>query len=249
MVCATFTQHRSPIHALDVRVRLVAAVALSVPAALADRPEALAAALAGGAALAVLARLPVAPALGRLASVNAFMVLLALLLPLTVPGEAAFALGPLAWSGEGLIRAAAIAAKGNAIVLVLTALLSTVEPMELGRALASLRVPNRLIHLYVFTVRYLDILHHEYDRLRRAMRVRAFRPGMSVHTYRSVGYLVGMLLVNSFDRSHRVLAAMKCRGFTGRFPLAAAPRPGAADTAFALAAFALAAMIGGLQWA
>jgi cobalt/nickel transport system permease protein len=40
---------------------------------------------------------------------------------------------------------------------------------------------------------------------------------MNRHTYRSFGYLVGMLLVGSLDRSQRVIAAMKCRGFRGRF--------------------------------
>ena len=29
--------------------------------------------------------------------------------------------------------------------------------------------------------------------------------------------LVGMLLVKSFDRADRIVAAMKCRGFRGRF--------------------------------
>jgi cobalt/nickel transport system permease protein len=42
---------------------------------------------------------------------------------------------------------------------------------------------------------------------------------MNRHTYRAFGHLVGMLLVRSLDRSERILAAMKCRGFTGRFYL------------------------------
>ena len=40
---------------------------------------------------------------------------------------------------------------------------------------------------------------------------------MNGHSYRTFGYLVGMLLVRSFDRSERVLAAMKCRGFRGQY--------------------------------
>lgn len=42
---------------------------------------------------------------------------------------------------------------------------------------------------------------------------------MNLHTYRSLGHLVGMLLVRSFDRAERIAAAMKCRGFQGRFYL------------------------------
>ena len=39
--------------------------------------------------------------------------------------------------------------------------------------------PDKLTHLFLFTVRYLGVLHHEYQRLLSAMRVRAFRPRMS----------------------------------------------------------------------
>ena len=51
------------------------------------------------------------------------------------------------------------------------------------------------------------------------MKLRGFRPRMDRHTYRAYGYLVGMLLVRSLDRSDRIVAAMKCRGFRGRFYL------------------------------
>jgi cobalt/nickel transport system permease protein len=50
-----------------------------------------------------------------------------------------------------------------------------------------------------------------------AMKIRGFRPRTDLHTYRTYSYLVGALLVRSFDRSTRILAAMKCRGFKGQF--------------------------------
>ena len=104
------------------------------------------------------------------------------------------------------------------------------------------------VYLYFFTVRYLDVLHHELDRLRRAMAVRCFRPRMNRHTYRSVGYLVGMLLVKSFDRSERIVAAMKCRGFQGRFYVAGPLALTALDAAFAAAVAAAVGLLGYLQW-
>ena len=76
-----------------------------------------------------------------------------------------------------------------------------------------------------------------------------FGRAMNGHSYRSLGYLVGMLLVHSFDRSERVLAAMKCRGFCGRYYLldhfAFVPRR---DGPFYAAAFLLAAILLGLEW-
>jgi cobalt/nickel transport system permease protein len=248
MVCETFSQGDSIVHRLDPRVRVVAAVALSVVTAVASRSAVLAVALGAAAVLAAAAHLPVRATLKRLAPLNAFMLLLFVLLPLSTPGEALLRIGSAAWTREGVVRAAGITLKANAIVLTLTALLSTLDAIELGRALGRLHVPGKLIHLYFFTVRYVDVLHHEYERLRRAMKVRCFRPGMRVHTYRSVGYLVGMLLVKSFDRSERIVAAMKCRGFQGRFVLADGSRLTALDAAFAAIAAGLLCTLGCLQW-
>jgi cobalt/nickel transport system permease protein len=217
MVCETFAHGDSPLHRLDPRGRVAAAVALSVLLAVSESFPVLLAGLALAVALVVAARLPAGALARRLVGLNVFVVLLAVLLPLTMGGPLLGRLGPLGVSRLGALLAARVALKANSIVLAFTALLSTVELVTLGHALVHLRVPDKLVQLLFFTVRYVDVLHHEYRRLRTAMRARCFRPRVSRHTYRSFGYLVGMLLVGSLDRSQRVIAAMKCRGFRGRF--------------------------------
>ncbi len=217
MVCETFSQGGSAIHRLDPRGRVIVAVAFSLIVAVVSRFSALGVGLALSLAAAVAARLPVMPTLKRMAGVNAFLVLLWVVLPLTTPGAAVFHVEPLSFSAAGATMAGLITLKANAIVLMFTALISTLELTTLGHAMGHLRLPHKLTHLFLFTVRYIDVLHHEYDRLRQAMKVRGFRPGVNVHTCRTIGHLVGMLLVKSLDRSERVFAAMKCRGFQGRF--------------------------------
>ena len=217
MVCETFHKGDSVIHRLDPRLRVVAAFVVSALLAVSDRFPVLWAGLAIGIAMAAVARLPAAALVRRLCPLNAFMLLLFLLLPLATPGVALLRVGPFGFSEAGASLAAAVTLKANAIMLCLTALLSTMELVTLGHAFSHLRVPDKLTHLFLFTVRYIDVLHHEYARLVKAMRVRCFRARMSLHTYRAVGWLVGMLLVKSFDRADRISAAMKCRGFRGRF--------------------------------
>jgi cobalt/nickel transport system permease protein len=136
-----------------------------------------------------------------------------------------------------------MAMKANGIVLATTALVSTIDASAFGHALVHLRCPPRLAHLLLFTVRYMETLHAEAVRLRRAMRARAFRPRMTAHAYRSLAALVGILLVRSLDRSERVLAAMKCRGFRGEFFVLRHFHWRASDSAFSVAA---AAAIAGL---
>ncbi len=203
----------------DPRARILAALAFAIAVTVAGRIATLALALAFAAAAAGLAGLSPGDVLRRLAPLNFFMLLLLLIVPLAAEGKPLATLGPLHYSREGFWLAIAVALKGNAIVLAIVALVGTMDLIVLGHALHHLFVPDKLVHLMLFTVRYVDVLRREYGRLAAAMKARGFRPRMSRHAYRTYGYLVGMLLVRSLDRSERIMAAMKCRGFRGRFYL------------------------------
>ena len=204
---------------VDPRARIIAALVLSVAIAAANRVSTLGVALAAAMLAVVLARISPADILRRLLPLEILLLALLLLLPWTMrtapPVDSASGI----LCRNGLDLGVVIALKANAIVLGLLALLGTMDATMLGHALGHLHVPQKLAHLLLFTVRYLEVLHREYRRLRAAMKIRSFRPRMNLHTYRAYGYLVGMLLVRSLDRSERILAAMKCRGFQGRFYL------------------------------
>jgi cobalt/nickel transport system permease protein len=224
---------------VDPRARVVAAVALALTIAVTHRWQAMALGLAAALLAVTLARLPLATLRRRLVPLNTLLALLLVLLPLTTPGEPIGRFGPLTFTREGLQLAAAVAVKANAVLLLWIALVGTLSAAALGHALAHLRMPDKLVHLLLFTVRYLEVLSEEYHRLRSAMKIRGFRPTVTWHTYRTYGYLAGMLLVRSFDRSERILAAMKCRGFDGRFWLLDHFAFSRADVPFCLAAAAL----------
>jgi cobalt/nickel transport system permease protein len=244
--------HRGPrtfLHRVDPRARLLAALAFGLLVAVAGQFPALVAALAVAVLTAAPARVLNRSTFWRLMHVNSFVLLLVILLPLSTPGEPAVRLGLLTWSGDGLLRAAAIGLKANAILLVFTGLVGTMEPAHLGFALGRLRVPTKLTHLFLFMVRYIEVIHREYHRLRNAMRLRGFRPRCDRHTLQSLGYLVGLLLVRAFDRADRIVEAMKCRGFRGRFYVLATFRPGPGDVAFCAAAMAVVLLVGWLEWA
>lgn len=218
---------------VDPRTRILGACAFAGVTVLCDWVPVLLAALALSVLLLILSRLPLRETLRRMAAMDGFILALLVLLPFTTPGDPAFVLWGLTVSWQGLEQAAQIALTANAVVLALLVLVGTMEPVTLGHALSRLRTPQRLVHLLLFTIRYIEVLRAEYLRLRQAMRARGFRPANSRHCYRSFGYLVGMMLVRAVERSERVLGAMKCRGFSGRMPLLDTLRFGPRDAAFA----------------
>lgn len=233
---------------IDPRFRLVAAFAWAVLLALAQRWETVLAGLVLAAAVCAAARLPWSGLKMRLAGLNLFMLMLVVTLPWSVPGTALVEIGPFDYSREGLDMAARVALKGNAILLILSAWVSTIEVAALGHALEHLHFPKRLVHLFLFTVRYLEQTHFEYLRLVRAARARGFAPRMDRHTWRTYAQWIGMLFIRGLDRSERVLAAMKARGYKGQFYLLKHFKAGARDAVFGAAAMIGAAGLIWLEW-
>lgn len=229
------------IEQLDPRTRILAACAIVLGAVAMQTQAGQIAMLLGAAALAAIADLRPRDMLHRLAHVEGFMIVLLVLLPLTMPGRAIASLGPLSLSEPGLMRALAIILKVNAAVLATMALLATLEPVRLGRGLASLGAPARLIHILLFLVRYQSLFREEAARLMEAMRARGFAPRLDMRTWRAYGNFTGMLLVRSMERAERVEEAMRCRGFSGKFPLRSVRALQRADYCF-MAAVAIATL-------
>ncbi|WP_022940275.1 cobalt ECF transporter T component CbiQ [Psychromonas hadalis] len=209
----------SLIDGIDARVRIVCAglFALVVVSSVAFLPALLGLLLAFF--LVKMAKLNIKRTLRRVVAMDLFMLTLICILPFTTPGDPMFTLFGLAASWQGLAHALLITIKANAVLLVLFSLVATMSASTLGHALAHLKMPNKLVHLLLFMVRYLDVISLEYKKMRRAMQARAFVLGCDRHTWQSIGYLFGMLLIRSVERAERILGAMKCRGFCGRLYL------------------------------
>jgi len=153
----------------------------------------------------------------RLAVVFGFLLLIWAVLPLTFEGEALYRVGPLVMTRPGVILSAQITLKSITILLVFMALFATMTIATLGHTLNRLRLSGKLIHLFLMTYRYIFVIEEEYRRLRTAIKIRGFRPGTNMHSYRTYAYLIGMLFVRASVRAERVHQAMLCRGFKGRF--------------------------------
>ncbi len=212
-----FSEGDSPLHRLDPRVKIIVAILFSVMVALTDKYILLTGGLLFAVGAIAVARLKIKEIISRLLVVNSFIFLLWLMLPFTFPGKNIYTLGSFNISQEGIKYALLITIKSNAIILAGIALLSTSSIFNLVHALRHLHFPDKLTQLFFFTYRYTQTIHSEYIRLNNAIKIRGFKPRTNFHTYRTYAYLIGMMLVRSYDRSKRVYSAMLCRGFKGKF--------------------------------
>lgn len=215
MLDERFAKGNSPLHGCDPRAKIIAACCYIAVVAVAERIDVTLAALGVSLILLLTARLEPGAVLKRLAAANSFTLFLWLTLPFTYGGPELTRLGPLPVSAGGVHIATLISLKTNVIVMAFLALLSTSPIVSIGHGLAALKVPRRLTFLLLFAYRYVFVIYEEYSKLRRAAMMRSFVPATNIHTYRTYGYLFGMTLVRSWNRSQRVYQAMLLRGFNG----------------------------------
>src|SRR5262249_22699745 len=158
--------------------------------------------------------------------------------------ETPWRVGPVALSPHGLELALVIALKTGAVLTLVLVLWAT-APWEVTlKAAHALRVPGLLVQLIALSSRSLFLLGEEVSRLGPALRVRGYRNGANLHSYRTAGHVAGTLLVRSSERAERVGQAMRCRGFDGRFRSLVDFRTRPADVlAFALIAAAAAGLL------
>jgi len=223
----------SPLRRLDPRWKVVAVAVAVAAAAVVQTLSAAIAALAGALLLLVAARLPARWVLRRLGA-------------LTVTLGPLVALLAVVQGIDGLRLGLLLSVKATAIVAFGLAVLGTAPLPTTLHAAQALRVPATLVHIGLLTYRYVFVLADELDRLRRAIRVRGFRARVDRHSYRTVGHVVGTLLVRGAERAEGVAHAMRCRGFDGRYRSLTDFRTRAVDVAFFAGVFI--AAVGIVVW-
>jgi cobalt/nickel transport system permease protein len=217
MIQEPFVTGESIVHRVDPRFRIVLAVCFSIVVAVADKPSVLLAANTVSILLLILAKPDPAAVGKRMGAILGFVILIWLVVPVTHDGPPLTVIGPLTITRPGVTLSLGITLKSIAISLAFISLIATMAVGTLGHALSRLHVSGKMIYLLLMTYRYFFVIEQEYRRLLRAVRMRGFRAGTNLHTYKTVAYLVGMLFVRASERAARVHQAMKCRGFTGSF--------------------------------
>ena len=210
-----FANNDSFIHRLDPRGKLIIVFLFSIVVAAANQFQVLLGSLTLGLLIVLTVKVPAGELIKRLIPVNMLILFLWLFLPFTFGGEPLFFVGSLAVTREGVFYATRISIKSNAMMLMLIALVASTPIFSIGHAMHQLKIPKKIVHLFFFTYRYIHAIYREYLRLKNSVKIRGFIPKTDLHTYKTYAYMVGMLLVRSFDRAHRVHNAMLCRGFKG----------------------------------
>jgi cobalt/nickel transport system permease protein len=135
---------------------------------------------------------------------------------------------------EGLLAAAAIIAKGTIGVLGAIALSATSTAKDILQGLERLKLPAIMVNIATFSLRYINVVSDEMERMKVARIARGFQ-ARGVRDWKILGSAAAALFIRSYERGERVHLAMLSRGFTGALPKISNDSPSRQDLIGAVA--------------
>ena len=201
--------HRAPAH---LKLLVLLGFVLVVVATPKDWYAAYAGFLVAVLAVIVVARVPVLYVVRRMVIEVPFLVFAALI-PFIATGPRTEVLG-LSLSEPGLLAAWGLVAKGTIGVMSSLTLAATTEPSEVLIGLRRLRMPELIVQIMGFMIRYLDVVTADLGRMLVAMRSRGADP-RSPKQWPALARTLGALFIRSYERGERVHLAMLSRGYDG----------------------------------
>lgn len=212
------THHgHSPVHRLDAHLKILALLAFML--VVVATPGRWYAAFVGYLAVLVvviaISRVPPMHIVKRMVVETPFVVF-ALLMPFISRGPQVEVLG-VTVSESGLMAAWTLLAKATLGVVAGLTLASTTEPQDLLRGLTRLRLPDTMVQIMGFMIRYLDVVGDDLRRQQVALASRGFTARDPRH-WPVLAKSAGALFIRSYERGERVHLAMLSRGYTGRLP-------------------------------
>ena len=204
----------SSLHRWDPRYKLIGLMALVFALSYVRDLRTLPLTLVAAAVLLAKSRLPVPFWLSRLRAPGVFILLTALLLPLTSGSTVFFQLGPLALRREGCTQALLMVTKFTTILTTSLVLFGTAPYLTTIKAMRALGLPSLLCDMTLFAYRYIYVIGEDLETMDMAMGLRGFRRNrLGSRALAALSSLAGSLLVRSYERSERVHKAMILRGY------------------------------------
>ena len=209
-----FAHFDSPVHRWDQRYKMAGIFLLILVISMLSNLVILCCSIFLAVLCLLISRIPPSQAARTILYPLLLLVPLFLFLPLTA-GGAHVSLHGIPVYTDGLLLSARIAMKALCIITLFIVMMGTSPFTTSMKALRSLKVPSSMVDLIMFTYRYIFIYLDDLRALRHSLVLKGYRSRTSRHSFRTSAYLVGSLMVRSFEQTDRMFNAMTCRGYTG----------------------------------
>ncbi|HHF3586890.1 TPA: energy-coupling factor transporter transmembrane protein EcfT [Haemophilus influenzae] len=114
---------------------------------------------------------------------------------------------------QGIELAEKLSLRTHLLLISLWLFLWNINDAVLVQAIGKLPLPEKLIQLFVLTVRYIALLGELRQKMDIAMRARGFRRGLNRRTLYVTAQSVALLLIHALLKAETAQMALKCCGF------------------------------------
>ncbi|MDD5313282.1 MAG: cobalt ECF transporter T component CbiQ [Dehalococcoidia bacterium] len=214
----------SLIHRLDPRTKLVGSLAfiLAVVLTPVNNWKVLAVYLGIVVVLVLLSRLPLRYLLKKSLVIIPFVIMITIFVPFFKQGQVVFSYNLGFWhidvTYEGLSILLNVIIKSWLCIMCLVILSSSTKFAELLQGMYQLRVPLVFVQIMSFMYRYIFVLADQAMRMQMARDSRNFGNNRKI-VFNTLGNMIGMLFIRSYERGERIYAAMLSRGYAGEIPI------------------------------
>ena len=209
---------KSVIHGLEARIKIISFTIFVALAVSLNSLSTLFAALAVALLLGLLGKIEAGKLVRRLLLVLPFECVILFFIPFTVKGCEVVSFWGLTVTAEGLRYALVIFLRMETACVIMAVLFLTTGTVGIIHGLKGLHFPEIIVGLMEFILRYIDLFNHEIEKMNRARKSRGHARGRHIfsrRTFKTMGDIIGMGLIRSYDRSIRIYNAMLSRGYTG----------------------------------
>lgn len=198
----------------DPRLRIIGLLILAFSFSTVSEPRAIPAMFGLTIFFWAISGVPARYVLHRLRYPSLLIILLVVVLPFAGGTTPLFEIGRLTVTREGLHSAVLIAARFSAILALATVFFSAAPVLVNIRAVQALGLPYIMADMALLVVRYIEAIGQDLRRMRRSMQLRGHQGGaFSWKTIQTTAWLVGSLMLRSYERAERVYTAMRLRGY------------------------------------
>jgi len=205
----------SPIHRFDPRAKIISFLFLIFSIALLPDLKLAFIGFVASIFLLIFSKLPFSFVIHYLKWIFLFISPFLIIMPFSVEGKEIFNFYGMKMTQEGLIYGLLISVRAVSAVILIFPMIATMKFEKTLKALNSLKVPNILVQILMFSYRYIFTFIEEFQNMLRAMQSRGFKLKANSCTLEIMGKAVGMLFVKGYERSERVYQAMQARGYSG----------------------------------
>lgn len=209
---------RSVMHRLESRIKIISFAIFVAFSVSLNNIYTLFAALAVAIFLSILGKAEIRKLFQRLLLALPFELMIIAFIPFTVKGREVVSIWGLGVTAEGLRFALVILLRMETACVIMAVLFLTTGTSGIIDGLKGLKFPGIIVELMEFILRYIDLFNHEIEKMNIARECRGYVKGKHLFnkkTFRTVGDIIGMGLIRSYDRSIKIYNSMLSRGYKG----------------------------------